>query len=184
METPHLDRLAREGRRFTDAHSTATMCTPTRRALMTGTYSWRQSAGSSILAGDSPLCITPGTATLPSLLKQGGYATAMVGKWHLGLGGKGGPDWNAQIKPGPLELGFDYAFFLPATGDRVPCVYVENHRVVGHDPADPIAVSYREKGGTDPPGREQPELLKIKAKEGRGHNGTIVNGIGRIVWMA
>src|SRR3954453_20908393 len=78
METPHLDRLAREGRRFTDAHSTATMCTPTRRALLTGTYSWRESAGSSILAGDSALSIAPGTPTLPSLVKQAGYATAVV----------------------------------------------------------------------------------------------------------
>jgi arylsulfatase A-like enzyme len=184
VKTPHLDRLARDGRRFTDAHSPASMCTPTRRSLLTGTYSWRQSAGAAILAGSDPLCIPPGTATLPALLRQAGYATGVVGKWHLGLGAKGGPDWNGEIKPGPLEIGFDYAFVIPATGDRVPCVYVENHRVAGLDPADPIRVSYREKVGAEPTGRENPELLKLKSRSGHGHDNTIVNGIGRIGWMA
>ncbi len=182
VKTPHLDQLARDGRRFTDAHSPASMCTPTRRALLTGTYSWRQSAGSAILDGNAPLCIPPGTATLPALLRQAGYATGAVGKWHLGLGAKGGPDWNGEIQPGPIEIGFDYAFFFPATGDRVPCVYVENHRVVGLDPADPIQVSYRAKVGAEPTGRENPELLKLKSL--RGHDNTIVNGIGRIGSMA
>src|SRR4051794_517417 len=111
VKTPNIDRLAREGRRFTDAHSPASTCTPTRRALLTGTYSWRQQPGSSIAPGDAPLSIPPGSAPLPSLLKQAGYTTAAVGKWHLGLGGQGGPDWNADITPGPLEIGFDYAFF-------------------------------------------------------------------------
>jgi arylsulfatase A-like enzyme len=180
-KTPHLDRFAREGRRFTDAHSPASMCTPTRRAFLTGTYSWRAPEGSVILAGNSPLCISPGTFTIASMLKQAGYATGMIGKWHLGLGGKGGPDFNGEIKPGPLEIGFDSAFFIPATGDRVPCVYIENHRVVGLDPADPIEVSYREKIGDEPTGRENPELLRIKSI--LGHDGTIVNGIGRIGWM-
>ncbi len=182
VQTPHLDRLAREGRRFTDAHSPASMCTPTRRALLTGTYSWRQSAGATILSGSAPLCIPPGTPTLPSLLKQASYATGVVGKWHLGLGGKNGPDWNGEITPGPLEIGFDYAFLVPATGDRVPCVYVENHRVVGLDPEDPIEVSYREKIGAEPTGRDHPELLKLKSR--RGHDHAIINGIGRIGWMA
>jgi arylsulfatase A-like enzyme len=182
VKTPHLDQLARAGRRFTDAHSSASMCTPTRRALLTGTYSWRQSAGATILSGNSSLCIPPGTPTLPSLLKQAGYATGVVGKWHLGLGGKNGPDWNGEITPGPLEIGFDYAFIMPATGDRVPCVYVENHRVAGLDPADPIEVSYREKIGAEPSGRDHPELLKLKSR--RGHDNTIINGIGRIGWMA
>lgn len=182
VKTPRIDSLARDGRRFTDAHSPASMCTPTRRALLTGTYSWRQQAGSAILSGTDPLCISPGTATLPALLKQAGYATGAVGKWHLGLGGKGGPDWNGEIKPGPIEIGFDYAFFFPATGDRVPCVFVENHRVVGLDPADPLQVSYRDKVGEEPTGRENPELLKLKSRN--GHNNTIVNEIGRIGWMA
>ncbi len=181
VKTPNLDRLAREGRRFTDAHSPASTCTPTRRALLTGTYSWRQQPGSSIAPGDAPLSIPPGTVTLPSLLKQAGYKTGAVGKWHLGLGGEGGPDWNAEIKPGPLEIGFDYAFIMPATGDRVPCVYLEDHRIVGLDPSDPIKVSYKEKIGDEPTGKENPELLKLKHTH--GHDMTIVNGVGRIGWM-
>ena len=181
VKTPNIDRLAREGRRFTDAHSPASTCTPTRRALLTGTYSWRQQPGSAIAPGDAPLTIPPGTVTLPALLKQAGYKTGAVGKWHLGLGGEGGPDWNADIKPGPLEVGFDYAFFMPATGDRVPCVYVEDHRIVGLDPADPIMVSYKSKIGDEPTGAEHPELLKLKHTH--GHDMTIVNGIGRIGWM-
>jgi arylsulfatase A-like enzyme len=182
VRTPNLDRLAREGVRFTDAHTTASTCTPSRRSLLTGAYSWRQQAGSAILPGDAPLSIPPGTLTLPALLKQAGYTTGVVGKWHLGLGGAGGPDWNGDIRPGPLEIGFDYAFILPATGDRVPCVYIENHRVVNLDPADPIRVSYKEKIGEEPTGREHPELLKLKPTY--GHDMTIVNGISRIGWMS
>ena len=180
VQTPVLDRLAREGRRFTDAHSPASTCSPSRRALMTGSYSWRQQAGSAILAGDASLSIAPGSVTLPSMLKQAGYTTGIVGKWHLGLGNEGGPDWNDGIKPGPLEIGFDYAFFFPATGDRVPCVFIENHNVVGLNPSDPIAVSYLQKIGNEPTGKENPELLKLKHTH--GHDNTIVNGIGRITW--
>jgi arylsulfatase A-like enzyme len=182
VQTPSLDRLAREGRRFTDAHSPAATCSPSRRALMTGTYSWRQAEGSSIMTGDASLSIKPGSFTLPSMLKQAGYTTGLVGKWHLGLGNEGGPDWNDGIKPGPLEVGFDYAFFFPATGDRVPCVFIENHQVTGLDPNDPIAVSYAKKIGDEPTGSEHPELLKLKATH--GHDNTIVNGIGRIGWMS
>jgi len=181
VKTPHLDRLAREGRRFTDAHSPASTCTPTRRALLTGTYSWRQQAGSSIAPGDAPLLIPVGTPTLPSLLKQAGYTTGLVGKWHLGLGPEGGPDWNGDIKPSPLDLGFDHTFHMAATGDRVPCVYIQDRRVVGLDPADPITVSYKAKIGTDPTGAENPELLTLKHTH--GHDMTIVNGVGRIGWM-
>ena len=180
-QTPHLDWLAAQGCRFTDAHSPASTCTPTRRALLTGAYSWRQQLGSSIAPGDAPLSIPPGTTTAASLLKQSGYRTGIVGKWHLGLGPEGGPDWNGEIKPSPLDIGFDYQFIMAATGDRVPTVYLENRRVVGLDPKDPITVSYKAKVGTDPTGRENPELLKLKHTH--GHDMTIVNGVGRIGWM-
>ena len=92
VRTPNLDRLACEGRRFTDAHSPASTCSPSRRALLTGGYSWRQQSRSAIMAGDAALSIEPGSVTLPSVLKQSGYATGIVGKWHLGLDGNGGPD--------------------------------------------------------------------------------------------
>ena len=180
--TPAIDRLAAEGIRLTNAHSPASTCTPTRRAFLTGTYSWRQKPGSSIAPGDVALSIPVGTTTAPSLLKQAGYRTGAIGKWHLGLGPEGGPDWNGDIKPGPLDIGFDYNFIMPATGDRVPTVYIENRRVVGLDPNDPIRVSYREKVGNDPTGRENPELLKLKHTH--GHDYTIVNGVGRIGWMS
>jgi arylsulfatase A-like enzyme len=104
-----------------------------------------------------------------------------VGKWHLGLG-SGELNWNKTIEPGPLDLGFDYCFLLPATGDRVPCVYVENRQVVGLDPRDPIQVSYDKRVGSDPTGREHPELLKMHPSH--GHDQTIVNGISRIGYMS
>jgi len=179
VATPNIDRLAEQGLKFTDAHASSATCTPSRFALLTGQYPWRQQ-GTNILPGDARLIIEPGRATLPSLLKQAGYATGVIGKWHLGLGGKD-LDWNGKIAPGPLEIGFDECFLIPATGDRVPTVYVENHRVVGLDPADPIAVSYGKPIGDEPTGRDHPELLKQKLTH--GHDATIVNGISRIGYM-
>jgi arylsulfatase A-like enzyme len=180
VKTTNVDRVAREGLRFTDAHTSASTCTPSRYSLLTGAYAWRKK-GTNILPGDANLIISPGTTTVASLLKAAGYRTGVVGKWHLGLGA--GPiDWNREIKPGPREIGFDYSFLIPATGDRVPCVYVENQRVVGLDPKDPIRVSYQQKVGDEPTGKEHPELLTMKPS--RGHDQTIVNGISRIGTMA
>jgi arylsulfatase A-like enzyme/endonuclease/exonuclease/phosphatase family metal-dependent hydrolase len=181
VKTPHVDRLAREGLRFTDAHSTASVCTPTRYAFITGQYAWRNPAGAAILSGEAPLAIDPAMPTTASVLKQAGYTTGLVGKWHIGLG-KGDLDYNKDIKPGPLEVGFDYAFYFPATGDRVPCVFIENYRVVGLDPADPIRVSYRTKIGDEPTGKDHPELLKMHPSH--GHADTIINGISRIGFMS
>ena len=145
VKTPNVDRLASQGLRFTDAHSMASVCTPSRYALLTGEYAFRKK-GTGIASGIEGLLIEPGRTTVPSLLKQAGYATGIVGKWHLGLGTRP-TDYNGEITPGPLELGFDYAWIIPATGDRVPCVWVENHRVVGLDPADPIQLDYSVRRG-------------------------------------
>jgi arylsulfatase A-like enzyme len=179
VKTPNIDRLAREGLRFTDAHAPASVCTPTRYAFLTGKYAWRQ-PGTGIAPGNATLLIAEGTPTVASVLKNAGYNTGLVGKWHLGLGTTE-PDFNADLKPGPIELGFNYAFFIPATGDRVPCVFVENHRVVGLDPKDPIRVSYSAPIGNEPLGFTHPELLKIKF--GPNHDKAIINGISRIGYM-
>ncbi len=179
VQTPNVDRLAREGLRFTDAHSAAATCTPSRYALLTGEYAWRKK-GTGVLPGNAALIIQPGRTTIASLLKKAGYVTGVVGKWHLGLG-DGKVDWNQEIRPGPLELGFDYSFLIPATGDRTPCVYVENHWVAGLDPADPIQVSYSSPFGDEPTGAKNPELLKLHPSH--GHDQTIVNGISRIGYM-
>ena len=183
VKTPNIDRIAREGIRLTDAHTASAVCTPSRYSLLTGQYAWRNRAGDHILSGVEPLAIPEHSTTLPSLLRQDGYATGLVGKWHLGLGAAGAPvDYNREIQHGPLDVGFDYAFFYPATNDRVPCVYIENRRVVGLDPKDPIQVSYDGKVGDDPTGADHPELLKMKSDT--SHSRTIVDGISRIGYMS
>ncbi len=180
LKTPHLDRLAREGLRFTDGHAPAATCTPSRYALLTGEYAFRKK-GTNVLPGDASLVIEPGRETIASMLRRGGYATGVVGKWHLGLGPQGGPDWNGEVTPGPNEIGFDYSFIMAATGDRVPTVYVEDRRVVGLDPADPIRVRYDAPIGDWPTGKGRPDLLKMHPSH--GHDMTIVNGVSRIGYM-
>jgi arylsulfatase A-like enzyme len=144
IKTPHLDALAKDGVRFTDSHATAAVCTPTRYSILTGEYSWRVNAtglNKGVSSGESPLLVPTDRLTLPKMMQQAGYRTAAIGKWHLGFGTTK-PDYNAELKPGPLEIGFDEFFGFPATNDRMPTVYVRNHRVVGLDPADPIRLSY------------------------------------------
>ncbi len=182
VQTPHIDAVARAGLRFTDGHAAAATCTPSRYALLTGEYAFRKE-GTNILPGDAALIVTPGRTTLPSMLQTAGYDTAVVGKWHLGLGrGREPLDWNGELAPGPLDVGFDHAFILPATGDRVPTVYVEDRRVVGLEARDPLRVDYEQRIGDEPTGKLNPELLHIKPSH--GHADTIVNGISRIGFMA
>ena len=181
IQTPRVDQLAAEGIRFTDGHSPASTCTPSRYSFLTGEYAWR-TAGTGIASGVDPLLIAPNKVSLPHMLKAAGYNTAVVGKWHLGLG-TGTTDYNhPPITPGPLEIGFDYYFGMPATGDRVPCVFMENRTIYNFDPADPLLVSYSSKVGNQPTATEHPELL-VYYDGGTSHSRTIINGIGRIGWM-
>ncbi|MCC7492877.1 MAG: arylsulfatase [Fimbriimonadaceae bacterium] len=176
VQTPHLDRLAAGGLQFTDGHSGAATCTPSRYAMLSGEYAFRK-PGTGVLPGDANLILDPQRLSLASLLRGAGYRTGCVGKWHLGLG-RGPLDWNAELRPGPLEVGFEECFILPATGDRVPTVYVRDRRVVGLDPADPLTVSYKEPLTGLPTGREHPELLTLGLTH--GHDQSIVHGISRI----
>ena len=152
VETPNIDRLAKEGMRFTDAHSPSAVCSPSRYGLMTGQYPIRKN-----FWGPTPftqeLTIDLRQPTLASALKSAGYATSVIGKWHLGFG-KGKTDWNKPLKPGPLEVGFDYYFGMPTVNSGPPFVYVENHSVVDYDPKDPFVMGkqsvtqkWHEKGG-------------------------------------
>jgi len=131
VRTPQIDRLAREGRRFTDANTTSSVCSPTRYSLLTGRYCWRTSLKHEVLGVVSPLHIEPGRLNLASLLKKHGYRTAAIGKWHLGYGADGRVDYTQELRPGPLEIGFDYHFAVPSNHGDVTGVYVENHRVFG-----------------------------------------------------
>lgn len=180
LNTPNIDRLAKQGLRFTNAHCTSATSTPSRYSLLTGEYAWRKK-GTGVLPGDASAIIEPGRTTIASILKKAGYTTGVVGKWHLGLGPAGGPDWNGEITSGPMDIGFDYNFLIPATGDRVPCVYVENRHVRGLDPSDPITVNYKGKVASEVTGKENPELLKMHPSH--GHDMAIVNGISRIGYM-
>lgn len=180
VPTPNMDRLAHNGVLFTNGHSSAATCTPSRYALVTGEYAWRK-LGTGVARGNASLIIDPERTTIATIFHRAGYRNAAIGKWHLGLGPEEGPDWNGDIKPGPLELGFDYSFIIPATGDRVPCVFVENHHVVNLDAKDPITVSYDEPIPGEPTYENNPELLRVESSH--GHDQAVVNGIGRIGYM-
>jgi arylsulfatase A-like enzyme len=179
LQTPNMDRLANEGMKFTNAYATSATCTPSRYALLTGIYPWRNQ-DAKVLSGTAPLIIGVDQMTIPKMLKTKGYHTSIVGKWHLGLG-DGNVDWNQRVSPGPNEVGFDYAYIMAATQDRVPTVYIENGHVVGKEENDPILVDYEKNFEGEPTGLENPELLKMMWHH--GHNNSIVNGIPRIGFM-
>ena len=179
IETPNIDHLVKGGLKFTNGYASSATCTPSRYALLTGVYPWRNK-NARILPGTAPLLIDTAQATIPKMLKAEGYHTSIVGKWHLGLG-RGNVDWNTRIAPGPNEVGFDYSYIMAATQDRVPTVYIRNGYVDNLDPNDPIAISYEHNFEGEPTGKDNPELLKMKWRH--GHNNSIVNGIPRIGFM-
>lgn len=179
IDTPCIDRLAEEGVRLDNAYSTSATSTPSRYALMTGMYPWKN-INARILDGDAPLIISENQFTLPKMMQGIGYSTAAIGKWHLGMG-KGNVDWNSTVRPGAKEVGFDYSYIIAATNDRVPTVYVENGDVVGLEADDPIYVDYSENFEGEPTALDHPEMLRMEWSH--GHNNSIVNGIPRIGYM-
>ena len=148
VHTPNIDRLAEEGIRFTDAHSPSSVCTPSRYNLLTGRYCWRTWAKTGCIWIHDPMVIDDGRMTIASLLRDNGYTTGLVGKWHLGFGRPGSEEWddmsginlNGRIDPDPCEAGFDYFYGVPAVGQE-PNVYIENHHVVGLEEDDPIELA-------------------------------------------
>ncbi len=182
VETPNVNRLASEGIRFTNVHAVAATSTPSRYSLLTGEYAWRR-PDTDIAPGDAKMIIRPEQYTMADMFKSAGYATAAIGKWHLGLGDvTGGQDWNSPLPAALGDLGFDYHYIMAATADRVPCVFIENGMVANYDPSAPIEVSYRKNFEGEPTGRDNPELL-YNLKASHGHDMSIVNGIGRIGFM-
>ncbi|WP_281989565.1 sulfatase family protein [Aquimarina aggregata] len=177
--TPNIDRLATEGIRFTNGYASSATCSPSRYALLTGQYPWRNK-NAKILPGTAPLLIDTTQVTLPKLLNKEGYQTAVIGKWHLGLG-TGKVNWNQKVSPGPNEVGFDYSYIMAATQDRVPTVYLENGLVQGLEADDPIFIDYEKNFEGQPTGKDNPELLTMKWHH--GHNSSIINGIPRIGYM-
>ncbi|MFC7337293.1 sulfatase-like hydrolase/transferase [Haloferula chungangensis] len=188
IPTPNIDRLASGGLNFTDGHCSAATCTPSRFSLLTGVHGFRHDV--SILPPNAPLSIPTEILTLPKLFKKAGYTTGVVGKWHLGIGEKGVPtNWNGAVKPGPLEIGFDSSFLLPSTNDRVPCVYLDGHHVVGLDPNDPLYVGNKLKdvqkpGSTQYPDGQTDREAMTYYQSTHGHSDSVINGIGRIGYMA
>lgn len=182
VQTPAVDRLAHSGTRFTDVHACASTSTPSRYGLLTGCYPFRK-RGTDVAAGNAGMIISPDQFTLADLFQQAGYATAAIGKWHLGLGSRTGQqDWNGRLDVSLADIGFSYSYIMAATADRVPCVFIENDHVAGYDASAPIEVSYQKPFEGEPTGRQNPELL-TKLRSSHGHDMAIVNGIGRIGYM-
>jgi len=158
IPTPHMDKIAADGMTFTDAHTTSSVCTPTRYGILTGRYNWRTKLQLHVLNGYGEPLIPEDRMTVPSFLRENGYTTAMIGKWHLGLGlpvidgkkaqpvktikkmvGKGplppaelsNIDWKGVIKGGPVDLGFDSWYGISASLDFPPYVWIRDRNFVG-----------------------------------------------------
>tara|TARA_R110001592_G_scaffold61172_1_gene186351 strand:- start:946 stop:1482 length:537 start_codon:yes stop_codon:yes gene_type:complete len=171
--------LANGGIKFTNGYASSATSTPSRYALLTGVYPWRNK-NASILSGSALLIIDLEQQTLPKVFKKQGYQTAIIGKWHLGLG-TGNVNWNGKVTPGPNEVGFDSSYILAATQDRVPTVYIDTGYVQGLDIKDPIEVNYKKNFEGGPTTISNPEMTTMKWHH--GHNNSIVNGIPRIGFM-
>lgn len=134
FKTPNIDKIANDGAIFTDGHSSDAVCTPSRYSLLTGRYSWRTSLKKGVLRADGPCLIEKDRMTIASLLKDNGYDTAMIGKWHLQMefeGEKGkNRDWSKPFSDGPIEKGFDYFFGIPASMNFGILTYLENNKVL------------------------------------------------------
>lgn len=186
IRTPNLDRLAQEGMSFTDAHTPSSVCTPTRYGLLTGRYAWRTRLQSGVLYGfDRPL-IEPNRTTLASLLKSHGYATAAVGKWHLGLGWQSaqgtpvtdkdyttddpGVDFTRPITEGPLTVGFDYFFGIAASLDMAPYCYIDNDRVTAIPEEDTQGQDFpmNWRAGKKSPDFEHDQVLSVLTEKAVG----------------
>ncbi|OHX64629.1 sulfatase family protein [Flammeovirga pacifica] len=178
INTPNIDFLANNGMNFSNGYASSATCTPSRFAAFTGMYPWRNNL--KILPGTAPLIIDTKQPTVPKMLSKAGYNTAIIGKWHLGLG-TSDKNWNEHITPGPNEVGFDYSYIMAATQDRVPTVYIEDGDVVGLDKNDPIEIDYKNKFEGEPNAKDNPELLTMKWHH--GHNQAVINGIPRIGYM-
>lgn len=181
IATPHLDRIAAEGMRFTDAHSGSAVCTPTRYGLITGRYAWRSRLKSGVLGGMSPPLIEDGRQTIAHLFAQQGYATACVGKWHLGMTWaqkagapaftdaieKGQDGWNADFtKPigrGPTTVGFARYFGISASLDMVPYAFIDNDRVNGIPDTDLAFAMVADEDARGPTTRKGPGLTGFTA---------------------
>ena len=181
IETPNVNRLGNEGIRFSNCHATSATSTPSRYGLLTGMYPWRRN-DTGIAPGDAAMIIKPEQYTMADMFKDAGYATAAIGKWHLGLGDKAGKqDWNGEVTPGLKDIGFDYSFIMAGTSDRVPCVFRGNGRAVNLDKNDPIEVSYTTPFPGEPTATTHPELMRMLPSD--GHNMAIVDGVPRIGYM-